>query len=91
MGGVLLPVRRFIADPEILEVSGVTELPLTGFVTKIRVDTVRLIGYVARGFGPEAAYDTTLILHLPRTGFEKSLSGSLWHWENDAFGRKVNH
>jgi hypothetical protein len=90
MGGILVPVRRFVADPEIDEVAGAIELPLTGFITKIRMDTVRLIGYVSRGIGAEATHDTTLILHLPRTGFSHSLSGALWHWENDAFGKRVH-
>lgn len=73
-------MRLACQPPPVAETPGALELPLTGFVTLVRVDTVRLVGYVSRGEPEARTYDNTVILHMPKTGFRKSLVGAIAQW-----------
>ena len=65
--------RGGMDQPEVEEVSGVLEIPLTGFVLRVRGSTVRMIGYVSRGDDPDAQIiDCTIIIHFPKFGFLRS-------------------
>jgi len=78
-------------EPDIQEQSGLVELPITGFVIRMRGDTVRLIGYIRRGIGQPALAEPTMILHLPRTGFALSLRQAIARWNEDHVAGRDRH
>jgi hypothetical protein len=67
-------------DFQVEEISGVPELPITGWVIHTREETVRLIGYITRGEGASRRRETTIILHIPLGGFAKSMSNAIAAW-----------
>ncbi len=70
-------------EPTVEEQSGLVELPITGFVIRMRGDTCRLIGYIRRGTGGAAPVDPALILHMPRTGAAVSIRHAVQRWNAD--------
>lgn len=73
-------LARMDPEPEIAETVNALEVPLTGFVCHVRLDTVRLIGYITRGQGRAADRDNTLIVHMPKTGFRRSMAYAIARW-----------
>jgi len=65
----------FASEPQVEELSGVLEVPLTGFRLQIRGGTIRMIGFILRGEGEKAVPECTLIVHFPKFGF-------LWCWHH---------
>jgi hypothetical protein len=81
---IIVPTNVFRAsdpEPEVIESTNALEVPLTGFVCHVRLDTVRLVGYIGRGMSPEnVVRDNTLTIHMPRIGFRKSMAYAIERW-----------
>lgn len=91
MGRIAQLRRSFddLPDMEIVDTGNAPDIFLSGFVTQIRKDTVRLIGYVKRGSIEVPMYDTTVIVHFPQTGFGRSMIAAVERWE-EARGVKLH-
>ncbi len=89
-GGMLGLIKEPPIEPNVHEVSGTIEIPITGWKTIVRGDTVRLVCYIKRGIGPNVPCDTIAILHAPRTGFFRSLINAVWHWRHPEDGVSVH-
>jgi len=61
-------------EPSVEELSGILEIPLTGFVLQPRGGTIRMLGFILRGYQPNAVAENTTIIHFPKFGFLNS-----WH------------
>ena len=79
--------RLVIADAEIHidvdEPSGIVELPITGFTIHPRLDSIRIVGFISRGSGINRRREATVILHVPMSGFVKSLARTLAIWRGE--------
>lgn len=77
----LLKISEYDApDIDVEEISGVPELPVTGWVIHTRSDSVRLIGFINRGTIERPNREATIILHMPPAGFLRSIARSLTAW-----------
>ena len=53
-------------EPHVEELSGILEIPLTGFVLQPRGGTIRMLGFILRGHVPSAIAENTVIIHFPK-------------------------
>ena len=88
--GMLRHVREPPIEPDVHEISGAIEIPITGWKTIVRGDTVRLVCYIKRGIGPNVPCDVIAILHAPKTGFVRSLISAVWHWRHPEGSESVH-
>lgn len=68
------------SEIDVEEMSGVLELPITGWVIHPRTDSVRLVGFINRGSMDFPKREATIILHMPPGGFIRSIARSIVAW-----------
>lgn len=78
----LVDFREFAESvpPHVEEPAGIMELPVTGWVLHPRINTVRIVCYIARGEPPHVRREPTLILHVPIRGFMRSMAHTILTW-----------
>lgn len=73
-------------EPAIEQSKVAVEMPLSGFQTFIRGNTVRLVGYITRGDPGSFDRTHTVTLHIAKNGYERSLAMAVKAWR-DHHGR----